>query len=197
MTWIKICGLTTPDAVAAALSAGADALGFVFAESPRRVSSSSAAQLAAPARGRALCTAVMRHPTQQMIDEVLNTFRPDMLQTDMQDLRGLRLPRQLRILPVLRALPDDRELPDWLLFEGSVSGSGTLCDWQSACAVARKSKLVLAGGLNAANVSAAVTQVQPFGVDVSTGVEERPGVKSPAEIARFVAAVRATVRNDE
>jgi phosphoribosylanthranilate isomerase len=190
MTWIKICGMTTPAAVAAALSAGVDAVGFVFAESSRRVSPSIAAQLAAPARGRALCTAVMRHPTQQMIDEILTTFRPDLLQTDVEDLRELRLPRQLQVLPVLRAAPDDRELPEWVLFEGALSGSGMACDWKAAREVARKSKLVLAGGLTAATVAAAIADVQPFGVDVSSGVEERPGIKSPAKIAHFVAAVR-------
>jgi phosphoribosylanthranilate isomerase len=132
----------------------------------------------------------MRHPSQQMIDEVLTTFRPDLLQTDVEDLRQLRLPRQLQVLPVLRVAPDDRELLEWVLFEGAISGSGVACDWNIARDVARKSKLVLAGGLNATNVAAAIAEVQPFGVDVSSGVEERPGIKSAPEIARFVAAVR-------
>jgi phosphoribosylanthranilate isomerase len=64
-------------------------------------------------------------------------------------------------------------------------------DWSIAAALARHTELVLAGGLSEANVAAAIAQVHPFGVDVSSGVEESPGVKSPAAIARFVAAVRA------
>ena len=70
------------------------------------------------------------------------------------------------------------------------SGAGVPCDWSAAHRVARRAELVLAGGLNPANVAAAIAAVQPFGVDVSTGVEVRPGVKSPAEIMNFVRAAR-------
>jgi hypothetical protein len=81
-------------------------------------------------------------------------------------------------------------LPPRLLFEGLTSGAGVPCDWTAARRVARRTELVLAGGLNPANVAAAIAAVQPFGVDVSTGVEVRPGVKSPAEIMKFVRAAR-------
>jgi phosphoribosylanthranilate isomerase len=200
-TWIKICGLTTPDAVAAALDAGADAIGFVFAKSVRQVTPDVARRLAAPARGRAHCVAVTRHPTQQDIDDIVAIFKPDVLQTDSTDLPNLHLPAQLQLLPVFRAASDpvggdrgaDNEsdtLPRRLLFEGATSGAGVPCDWTAARRVARRTELVLAGGLNPANVAAAIAAVQPFGVDVSTGVEARPGVKSPVEIANFVRAAR-------
>ena len=101
-TWIKICGLTTPDAVAAALDSGADAIGFVFAKSVRQVTPDVARRLAAPARGRAGCVAVTRHPTQQDIDDIVAIFKPDALQTDVADLLELRLPAQLQLLPVFR-----------------------------------------------------------------------------------------------
>ena len=189
--WIKICGLTTPDAVAAALDAGADAIGFVFARSVRQVSSDVARRLAAPARGRVRCVAVTRHPTQQDIDDIVSIFKPDVLQTDSADLPSLRLPAQLELLPVLRGVGDESDtLPPRLLFEGITSGAGVPCDWTAARRVARRAELVLAGGLNPANVAAAIEAVQPFGVDVSTGVEVRPGVKSPVEIANFVRAAR-------
>ena len=84
-----------------------------------------------------------------------------------------------------------RSLPHRLLFEGAESGSGTLSDWDAARGLARRTELVLAGGLTAANVAAALAAVRPYGVDVSSGVETRPGMKSAAEITRFVAAVRA------
>jgi phosphoribosylanthranilate isomerase len=235
--WIKICGLTTPEAVTAALDAGADAIGFVFAKSVRQVSADVALRLAAPARGRALCVAVTRHPSQQDIDEIVSVFKPDVLQTDSADLALLRLPTQLELLPVMRGAGGEAEaaggvgrreltpmrgagdgksaagrgergdqgrgwdggddgdelvvlLPPRLLFEGLTSGAGVPCDWTAAGRVARRTELVLAGGLNPANVAAAIAAVQPFGVDVSTGVEVRPGVKSPAEIMNFVRAAR-------
>jgi phosphoribosylanthranilate isomerase len=191
--WIKICGMTTPQAVEAALTAHVDAIGFVFAQSIRQVTPETAAKLAEPARGHVLCAAVTRHPTQEAIDEIVAVFRPDLLQTDAEDLPGLRIPPQVQVLPVFRRWHggDDHALPPRLLFEGLASGTGTPCDWVGARHIARKSQLILAGGLNATNVAAAIAEVRPFGVDVSSGVEQRPGIKSQAEIARFVTAARA------
>jgi phosphoribosylanthranilate isomerase len=193
--WIKICGLTTAAAVAAALEAEVDAIGFVFAESVRQLTPRAAAALARAARTRVRCVAVTRHPTQRAVDEIVNTFRPDLLQTDAADFAALRLPAALERLPVLRAGDTAAAgLPRRLLFEGPSSGSGSVSDWQQAAELARRTELVLAGGLNSNNVAAAIDAVHPFGVDVSTGVEERPGVKSPAEIVKFVLAARALRR---
>ena len=189
--WIKICGMTTVEAVAAALDARVDAIGFVFAKSVRQVSPEAALRLAAPARGRVRCVAVTRHPQQQDIDEILRVFNPDVLQTDSADLPLLRLPSELELLPVMRGAPDEsNRLPPRLLFEGPSSGTGVTCDWTAARRVARRTEVVLAGGLSPANVAAAIAEAQPFGVDVSTGVEVRPGVKSPAGIQNFVTAAR-------
>jgi phosphoribosylanthranilate isomerase len=189
--WIKICGLTGAEAVAAALALRVDALGFVFADSVRRVTPAQAARLARPARSRAACVAVTRHPTQTLIDEVLEVFRPDVLQGDAAELEQLRLPVTLERLPVLRsAAGAAQSLPRRILFEGPVSGSGTLGNWQAAYAIARRTQLVLAGGLTPANVAAAIGAVRPFGVDVSSGVEAAPGHKSPALIESFVAGAR-------
>jgi phosphoribosylanthranilate isomerase len=126
------------------------------------------------------------------VDEVLRTFAPDLLQSDAGDFARLRLPAALDTLAVVRegaALPVP--LPARILFEGPASGRGRVSDWSIAAALAPHTELVLAGGLSEANVVAAIAQVHPFGVDVSSGVEESPGVKSPIAIARFVAAVRA------
>lgn len=195
MPWIKICGMTTPEAVEASLNAHVDAIGFVFAESVRQLTPAKAANLAAPARGHVLCAAVTRHPTQQAIDEIIAVFKPDLLQTDAEDLPSLRLPPQLQLLPVFRRWQgDDYPMPARLLFEGLASGTGMPCDWVGARHIARKSQLILAGGLNATNVAVAIAEVRPFGVDVSSGVEERPGIKSQAEIARFVSAARSVGR---
>jgi phosphoribosylanthranilate isomerase len=188
--WIKVCGLRSFEAVAAALAMQVDALGFVFADSVRRVSPQQAAALARPARSRACCVAVTRYPTQALIDEVLEVFRPDVLQADVAELEQLRLPVTLELLPVVRAAAP-APLPGRILFEGPVSGQGALSDWQAAQGLARRTQLVLAGGLNPANVAAAVSAVRPFGVDVSSGVEAAAGMKSPALIESFVLSARA------
>ncbi len=190
--WIKICGMTTPAAVSAALHAQVDALGFLFAESPRQLTPQAAAALAAPARGRARCVAVTRHPSRAALEEILAVFRPDVLQTDLADLDELDPLPGLELLPVLRAgEPVPARLPGRILFEGPASGSGVVSDWRAARALARRTRLVLAGGLSVANVANALAAVRPFGVDVSSGVEEERGVKSPLKIMAFVAAVRA------
>src|SRR5580658_11208678 len=190
--WLKICGLTDEASVSAALQAGVDAIGFVFSPSPRQIQAAQAARLAAPARGRALCIAVTRHPKQALLDEIVRDFKPDGWQTDINDLSVLRVPRQLPILPVLRSGSAALESPPRrFLFEGPVSGQGISADWAEARRLATQSQLILAGGLAVDNVAQAIATVRPFGVDVSSGVEEQPGRKSPALIAAFVAAARA------
>ena len=189
--WIKICGMTTPDAIATALEVGVDAIGFVFAASPRQLTPEAAAQLARPARGRVRCVAVTHHPDQPALDELLRVLRPDVLQTDEADLATLHLPSSLELLPVVRSGERAAALPPRILFEGPASGTGTTSDWSVARHLAQQTQLVLAGGLDAAKVAAAIAAVRPFGVDVSSGVEARPGVKSPLRIMQFVAAARS------
>ncbi len=190
--WIKICGLSSAEAVSAALEAGVDAIGFVFAPSPRRVSAERAAELSLAVRQRLTCVAVTQHPGQQEVDAIVQEFRPDLLQSDLDDFSRLRLPRRLARLPVVRST--DAALPSYpvrMLFEGTRSGSGETSDWSQAAALARQTRLILAGGLHAGNVAAAILAVRPFGVDTSSGVETRPGLKSAEKIAAFVKAARA------
>jgi phosphoribosylanthranilate isomerase len=189
--WVKICGLTSRDAVEAAVAAGADAVGFVFAPSKRQVTTAQATQLAQDVPRRIPRIAVMLHPTQSHLDEVWSGFRPDVLQTDVEDLETLRVPAGLTLMPVVRAVGRALARHPRILFEGPVSGVGTTSDWQTAADLARTTQLVLAGGLNAINVADAIAAVRPFGVDVSSGVEASPGVKDPARIHEFVRRARA------
>jgi len=199
--WLKICGLTDADAVEAALAAGVDALGFVFSPSVRRQDPMQAAQLAARARGRVALVAVTLHPLQPLVDEILRVFRPDALQAELADFERLSLPQDLARLPVVRgalaagAAAAGGALPPRLLFEGARSGSGEIADWGAAAELARRSELILAGGLDAHNIAAAIRAVRPFGVDVSSGVEAAPGRKSAQKIAEFVAAARAAAED--
>jgi phosphoribosylanthranilate isomerase len=190
--------MTTAEGVAAAADAGADAIGFVFAESPRRVRADRALELARPVRQQMTCVAVTQHPSQSEVDQIVREFHPELLQTDLDDFAALHLPQRLARLPVLRAgLALPAEYPPRLLFEGARSGSGEVSDWQQAAALARRTRLVLAGGLSADNVAAAIRAVRPFGVDASSGLESRPGYKDTAKITAFVQAARAAFKEIE
>jgi phosphoribosylanthranilate isomerase len=191
--WIKVCGITSAEAVEAALEARVDAIGFVFSPSVRRLEPAHAAALAARARGRCALVAVTLRPSQPWVDEIVRDFGPDMLQADLADLEQLQVPQAVAALPVVRSasgkLPSGR-----LLFEGARSGSGELADWGEARRLADGRELILAGGLNGANVAAAVQAVRPFGVDVSSGVESASGRKSPEMILEFVQKARDAAR---
>lgn len=202
MVGIKICGLTTPEAVAAAVAAGADALGFVFAESPRRVSVAQAVALARRIPPTVARVAVFRHPEERLLHQVMAELKPHRIQAEAT----CRLAAPL--LPVFRMGADG--IPGFEAFvrhhqprrplalvEGPASGSGVAVDWERLRGPARQVRLILAGGLDPANVAAAIRTVRPCAVDVSSGVESRPGVKDPHRIEAFVAAVQAVSRELE
>jgi phosphoribosylanthranilate isomerase len=196
--WIKICGITSADAVAAAAEANVDAIGFVFAPSLRQVTPGQAAQLAALAPPGILRIAVAQHPLQMKVDEICRILKPDYFQTDVEDLRELKIPAHIKVLPVVRfGRKTPNPLPGRMLFEGPSSGIGELADWGRAAELARQTEVILAGGLSPQNVAEAIQAVRPFGVDVSSGVEEVPGVKDPAKIHEFVRAARAAVAQRE
>ena len=128
--WLKICGVTDAQSVAAALETGVDAIGFVFAPSVRSSEPSQAARLAVPARGRLSLIAVTLHPEAALIEEILRQLRPDVLQSDLADFEHLILPATLGRLPVLRSAVDPpAALPRRFLFEGARSGHGETADW--------------------------------------------------------------------
>jgi phosphoribosylanthranilate isomerase len=191
--FVKICGITTDDAVAAAVGAGADALGFVFAPSPRRLAPLQATQLAAGLPPSVLRVAVLHHPEPVLFAEVMEVFAPDVVQSDAEDFAALALPSGCRALPVYRsgAPRPTAGYPDRLLFESGTSGSGETADWQEARQWARQTRLILAGGLDPGNVASAIAAVRPWGVDVSSGVEWARGRKDPSKIIEFVARARA------
>jgi phosphoribosylanthranilate isomerase len=193
--WIKICGLRSAADVAAAVAAGADAVGFVFhAASPRHLALQAAQVLAASVPRGIERVAVFLHPTQAELDAAIDAVQPDWVQTDAADLETLELHDGQRVLPVYRtdrALPARASLPQRYLLESGRSGTGERADWDAAARQARHREVVLAGGLDAANVGAAIAAVQPFGVDVSSGVEITRGVKDATMIMNFVNAARA------
>ena len=193
--FIKICGMTSESAVVAAVECGVDAIGFVFAPSPRQLTPQRASALRGQAPPDLLRVAVTQHPEQRLIDEICRWLEPDWLQTDLEDLATLEVPESVRLVPVLRAgRTPDASLPARVVFEGPHSGRGLVSDWTGAADLARRTQVILAGGLHAGNVAQAIAQVRPFGVDVSSGVESAPGVKNARRMAEFVTAVRTAVQ---
>lgn len=186
--FVKVCGIMDHPAAEAAASSGVDAVGFVFASSPRQVSPRQALSISGELPPGILRVAVFRRPGPSDIERILEEFTPDLVQADHDTLDRLR---GVTTLPVFRA--GAKQAPDGgrFLYEGPVSGAGQPIDLSRATSVARLGQMVLAGGLRPDNVGRAIMTVRPFGVDVSSGVESSPGSKDPALIRSFVAASRA------
>ncbi len=192
---VKICGLQKRRDVAAAVEAGAGAVGFVFARSVREI---------APALARASSNlvpcdvkrvAVMLHPSNEEWIRVLDTFEPDVLQTDAADFDTLDVPYFVERWPVYREGISTPTGDGIFVYEGPKSGQGETVGWSAAAELAKSGKMILAGGLSVANIAGAVETVKPFGVDVSSTVESSPGEKDPELIKDFISAARAAEKN--
>lgn len=216
-TRVKICGIRTEAALDAALDAGADLVGLVlYPPSPRNVSVDEAAALArhAHARGGAQVVTLLVDPDDTLVAEVAEKVRPDMLQLHGHETRE----RAAHIhkasgLPVLKAVPvgsaEDVKAAlaflapgggaDILLFDAKPpadpaalpGGNGLAFDWRMLEGVRGRVAFALAGGLNPDNVAAAIELTGAAIVDVSSGVESRPGEKDPELIRRFLQAAKA------
>jgi phosphoribosylanthranilate isomerase len=128
----------------------------------------------------------------------MRDFAPDALQTDLAD-EAMLPPEAIRIWwPVLRSgRAPPAVLPGRVLVEGPVSGVGEAADWTMARSLASTTELILAGGLHSGNVAQAIRAVQPFGVDVSSGIESSPGRKCATRIHDFVRAARAAAAENQ
>lgn len=196
-THVKICGITDAATAEAAVLAGADSLGFVFAPSPRQLEPQVAARICAGIPPGVTRVAVFVRPTRWQVTRVLASFAADLVQADHETTWSA----DVEILPVFRQGPGVmarlRQLIDGhsdrrFVYEGARSGVGRTVDWETAATAATLGRMTLAGGLTPDNVGRAIGEVVPFGVDVSTGVESAPGVKDRARIRDFLAAVRET-----
>ncbi len=172
-------------------TAGAGALGFVFAESPRRVTPAVAQAISAGVPRGIKRVAVMLHPQNDEWLAVLEQFRPDVLQTDVEDFATLQVPSTVERWPVFREGQSQPDSDGTYVYEGAKSGRGETVDWSAAAEIARRGRMVLAGGLQAENVAAAIRAVSPFGVDASSGLESAPGQKDARLIREFVIAAKA------
>ncbi|MFK4824582.1 phosphoribosylanthranilate isomerase [Paenochrobactrum sp. BZR 588] len=207
---LKICGLKTPEAVAAVLNGGATHIGFIFfAKSPRHISVQEAGRLRVAAQGRAQVVAVTVDADDDYLAEIINYVRPDILQ-----LHGQETPDRVKALkarfglPVIKAFAirnlDDLEaitpykgIADRFLFDAKPpkgselpGGNGVSFDWELLTKLDGDVDYMLSGGLNADNIAQALVQTGAQAVDVSSGVERRAGEKDVRLIEEFLKAVR-------
>jgi len=195
---IKICGIRDLVGATASARAGADAVGFVFADSPRRVTPTEARRIAADLPAEIERVAVFRLAPVEQIRRVLDEFGADLVQVEPDPGRLAAFgPRLLAVLhddgsagAQAAGLETDRPV---VLEPAGRGGRGVRPDWKRAASLARRRPVLLAGGLDPHNVAAAIRVVRPWGVDVSSGVEGAPGVKSAARIEAFVAAARRSI----
>lgn len=196
---VKICGLTRSEDVQACADAGADALGFVFARSPRRLSSGAAARLAAEVPEGLLRVGLFMDQAAADIEAVLERVELDLLQFHGREsdsfcaafglpfLKAISISeagagRQSESFPSAAGVLLDSHSP------GTGGGTGTPFDWSKPVEV--DLPLWLAGGLNPGNVAEAVQRFRPYAVDVSSGVEDAPGIKNHFLIKQFVQQAR-------
>ena len=191
--FVKICGLTNELHVQVAVEAGADAVGFVFADSVRRVDPLQAARIASLVPETVKRVAVMLHPSNEEWQAVFRDFAPDVLQTDVADFQNLDVPNSVESWPVHREgnRVSGTVFSGTYLYEGARSGSGETVDWSRAAERAKVGNMILAGGLSVGNVAEAISIVRPFGVDVSSAVESAPGEKDSQLIREFIIAAKA------
>lgn len=207
---IKICGLKTPETIAAALDGGASHIGFIFfAKSPRYLAPELAGDLRLAARGQADAVAVTVDADNAFLDEIVLAMSPDMLQ-----LHGRETPERVAAirarysLPVMKAFSVSeagdldriaayRDVADRFLLDAKPpkgselpGGNGVTFDWRILTALDADIDYMLSGGLNAANIGEALQLANPPGIDISSGVESAPGVKDVGLIRDFFGAVQ-------
>jgi phosphoribosylanthranilate isomerase len=210
ITAAKICGITTPEALEAAIAGGADYIGFVFcAKSPRHIEIDKARELAGQARGRAKIVALTVDANDEVLQEIVDEVAPDILQ-----LHGLEAPARVAAIKrrfgryVIKAIPvataDDADkardyagVADLILFDAKApagaalpGGNGRAFDWNVLDGISKGLPFMLSGGLQSENVAEAIALTHADAVDVSSGVESAPGVKDAEKIRRFLRAVK-------
>ena len=222
MTWVKICGITNLEDALHAVDAGADALGFVFYEkSPRKAGVQTTREVIRELPGRIEKVGVFVDHEPEQVREIVSQTGLTTVQLHGKKLldrvwsEKVPVEQSLGVRKMIPVIPGD-SLKDRgvlisegahdkvfaLLFDsqsnGNMGGTGTTFDWRGTRAMVQvislKIPVIVAGGLTAENVAEAIRLLQPFGVDVSSGVEAQPGKKDPTKVNAFIKAVRGTSR---
>ena len=198
MRFVKICGITSEADALLAVGLGADALGFIFAPSPRQVSPAVVGDIVKRLPHGVLTVGVFRDDAPRRVVEIANQIGLGAVQLHghetAEDTRWVRE----RVSCTIKAFPaGDRTIDrfdefgaDYLLIDGPSPGSGEVFDWRLGEGVVDPNRLIVSGGLRPDNVADAISHLHPFGVDVATGVEAAPGRKDPQKLREFVANAR-------
>jgi phosphoribosylanthranilate isomerase len=196
---IKICGTTSEDDALLALAMGANAIGFIFAPSPRQVSAQRVADIVKRLpREDILTVGVFRDDAPRRVVEVVYAAGLQAAQ-----LHGRESPDDVkwvreRVPMVIKAFPaGDLRVSraadfgaDVIMLDAPNPGSGQVFDWELASELPEGQRLLLAGGLDADNVATAIARTKPWGVDATSGVEAAPGLKDPMKVKAFIEAAR-------
>jgi len=200
--FVKVCGTTSEEDALLAVAMGADAVGFIFAPSPRQISPALAGDIAKRLPSEVLTVGVFRDHSPQRVVEVME-------QTGLRaaQLHGHETPEQTtwvrrRVRTVIKAFPGgDPAVPhaaeygaDVIMLDAASPGSGQVFDWRLAEGVPAGQRLLLAGGLGPDNVADAIAKVHPWGVDAASGIEAQPGKKDPRKLRAFIANAKAAAR---
>jgi phosphoribosylanthranilate isomerase len=201
MIRVKICGITRPEDAQVAAAAGADAIGLVFAESPRRITADQAVNILAALPPFVTAVALFVNETAERIRALchelglrtvqLHGDEPPELAAELADfcvLKAFRIASGAD-LEAAEGYPADAYLLDSRV-PGRQGGTGTAFDWTLLRGITWDRPIILAGGLTPENVADGIRQVQPYGVDTSSGVERAPGIKDPGRVRAFVAQAR-------
>ena len=206
MVRVKVCGITNTKDALAAVDMGADALGFVFAPSPRQVTRQQVTQIVLELPPFVSKVGVFVDSSLQEVTETLETCGLDLAQlhgSESPDFCQALFPRAIKAFSVrdesvLALLPQYR-VSAYLLdayHQALKGGTGHTFDWEIARKAGQHGLLILSGGLSPANVREAITQVQPFAVDVSSGVESRPGLKDHDKLRAFLDTAKGEEMRD-
>lgn len=202
MILVKVCGITRPEDAFLAAELGAAALGFIFwPRSPRFVEPAEAQRIVAMLPPMITPVGVFVDQPVEHVRRVAQQVKLGALQLHGAETRQYWKRLKYRVIKAVavgdgRALDEVAALPPamTLLLDAhdpvQKGGTGRPIDWSIAARIAAERRVILSGGLRPENVAAAIAAVRPYGVDVSSGVEERPGVKDPARLRDFFAAVR-------
>ncbi len=203
--FIKICGITNEDDALLAVALGADAVGFVFAPSPRQMAAQKVFDITRRLPPEILTVGVFRDEHPSRVVEIVQRSGVKAAQ-----LHGHESPEDVPIVAknvhwVIKAVTAgsvdarraDLFAADMIMVDAVAPGAGQIFDWNLLSEMPLVNKLILAGGLTAQNVAAGIQSAQPWGVDVSTGVEVSPGKKDALLMKRFIDAVRAAPQTVE